>query len=263
MRVMIAAVGVVAALYFAVCTLLYFNQRSQIYFPTPPVARADLDTLMVESDGERLKLWRVGAHTDDPAAPALIYFGGNAEPVDGNAEDFARAFPKHAVYLVNYRGYGGSSGQPSEAGFFADAEAIHDAIGARHPGQGIAVIGRSLGSGVATHLAAVRDIERLVLVTPFDSLVDVAREHFRWLPVGLLLRDRFESIERVMAGTVRAPTLIVIAGQDEVVPAARGEALADAFPPAQVRVLRLSGAQHNTVGLFPLYLASLSAFISG
>jgi uncharacterized protein len=263
MRVMIAAVGILAALYVAVCALLFFNQRSQIYFPTPPVSRADLGTLMVESGGERLKLWRVGSHAEDPASPALIYFGGNAEPVDGNAEDFARAFPRHAVYLVNYRGYGGSSGEPSEAGLFADAEAIYDAIAARHPGQGIALVGRSLGSGVATHLAAVRDIERLVLITPFDSLVNVAREHFRWLPVGLLLRDRFESIERVMAGTVRAPTLIVIAGQDEVVPAERGEALAAAFPAAQVTVLRLSGAQHNSVSLFPEYLRTLSEFISG
>ncbi len=260
---MIAAVGMVVAIYVAICALLFFNQRSQIYFPTPAVARDDLGTLIVESGGERLRLWRVGPHTDEPSAPAVVYFGGNAESVDGNAEDFERAFPKHAIYLVNYRGYGGSTGTPSEAGFFADAEAIHDVIAARHPGAGITVIGRSLGSGVATYLASVRAVARLVLVTPFDSLVNVARLHFRWLPVGLLLRDRFESIERVRVGAVRAPTLIVIAAQDEVVPAERGEALVAAFPPAQVTVLRLGSAQHNTVGMFPEYLRALAQFISG
>lgn len=259
----IAAVGIVAAIYAAVCALLFFNQRSQIYFPTPAVMRADLGTLVVESGAERLKLWRIGSHTDDPAAPPLIYFGGNAESVDGNAEGFARAFPKHAIYLVNYRGYAGSTGTPSEAGFFADAEAIHDAIAARHPGRGMAVIGRSLGSGVATYLASVREIQRLVLVTPFDSLVNVAREHFRWLPVWLLLRDRFESVERVGSGGVHAQTLIVIASADEVVPADRGEALAAAFPAGQVQVLRLEGAQHNTVGMYPEYLQALAEFISG
>lgn len=259
----IAAVGFVLALYVALCALMFVNQRSQIYFPTPAIERTDLGMLTVESGAERLRLWRVGPRTDDPAAAALIYFGGNAESVEGNAEDFASAFPNHAVYLVNYRGYGGSSGAPSEAGFFADAEAIHDAIAARHPGHGVAVIGRSLGSGVATHLAAVREVQRLVLVTPFDSLVNVARGHFRWLPVGLLLRDRFDSIELVRTGRVLAPTLIVIASADEVVPAERGDALAAAFPSGQVQVLRLEGAHHNSVGMFPEYLRTLSLFISG
>ena len=125
------------------------------------------------------------------------------------------------------------------------------------------MIGRSLGSGVATHLAGARNIERLVLVTPFDSLVNVAAEHYRWLPVGLLLQERFESVERVRAGAVRAPTLIVIATDDEVVPALRGEALAAAFPPGQAQVIRLTGARHNSVAMFPEYLRTLSLFISG
>lgn len=264
MRVaMIVAVGIVAAIYVAICAALFFNQRSQIYFPTVAVTRPDLGTMVVESGGEQLKLWRVGIRTGDPGAPALMYFGGNAESVDGNADDFARAFPDHAVYLVNYRGYDGSTGEPSEAALYADAEAIYDAIRLRHPASGVSVIGRSLGSGVATHLASVREVRRLVLVTPFDSLVDVARQHFRWLPVGLLLRERFESIVRVRAGRVRAPTLIVIATEDKVVPAARGEALAAAFPAGQVQVVRLAEAQHNSVGGFPEYLQALSKFISG
>jgi pimeloyl-ACP methyl ester carboxylesterase len=260
---MIVAVGFLALGYVAICALMFLNQRSQIYFPTPAIRRADLGTLVVESGGEQLKLWRVGSRSDDPAAPALLYFGGNAESVEGNSADFATAFPNHAIYLVNYRGYGGSTGAPSETGFFADAEAVHDAIAARHPGRGIAVIGRSLGSGVATHLAAARSIERLVLVTPFDSLVNVAAGHYRWLPVRLLLQERFESVERVRAGAVRVPTLIVIAADDEVVPAARGEALVAAFPAGQVQVLRLAGARHNSVGMFPEYLRTLSRFISG
>jgi pimeloyl-ACP methyl ester carboxylesterase len=100
-----------------------------------------------------------------------------------------------------------------------------------------------------------------VLVTPFDSLVEVARTHFRWLPVRALLRDRFDSAARVAAGELDAPTLIVIAGDDEVVPVARGEALAAAFPPGQVEVERIAGATHNTIDLFPRYLQRVAQFV--
>ena len=181
--------------YLALCALMYFGQRSQIYFPVresdPPGASA---IRLATDDGIDLKIWVVPR----PGPRALVYFGGNAEDVAGNLPAFASAFPAHSLYLVNYRGYGGSTGSPSEAGLLADATAIYDHLSGRHPE--ISVIGRSLGSGVAVHLASVRDVHRLVLVTPFDSLVNVAREHFRYLPVGWLMRDRYESASRVARG---------------------------------------------------------------
>jgi fermentation-respiration switch protein FrsA (DUF1100 family) len=259
---MLAVLVVAVALaYTALCAFIYVTQRSMIYFPTPVASPDDARAIEVRSQGETLRVWAGGAGVDDPLAAALVYFGGNADDVAAHLPAFAAAWPRRALYLVNYRGYGGSTGAPSEAALVEDAAAVYDAVRRRHPRAPIAVIGRSLGSGVAVQLAAARRVDRLVLVTPFDSLVEVARTHFRWLPVRALLRDRFDSAARVAAGELDAPTLIVIAGDDEVVPVARGEALAAAFPPGQVEVERIAGATHNTIDLFPRYLQRVAQFV--
>lgn len=240
--------------YLALCALMYFGQRSQIYFPVreshPPGATA----MRFAVDGAELKIWVVPR----PGPHALVYFGGNAEDVAGNISAFAAAFPSHSLYLVNYRGYGGSTGSPSEAVLQADAVALFDYLRPRH--HGISVIGRSLGSGIAVHLAGLRDVRRLVLVTPFDSLVNVAREHFRYLPVGWLMRDRYESAKRVPA--IRAPTLVMIAGADEIIPRARSQALVAAFPSSQVQSAVLEGATHNGLDRMPQYLERIGEFLA-
>ncbi len=241
--------------YLALCALMYFGQRSQIYFPVresdPPGASA---IRLATDGGVDLKIWVVPR----PGPRALMFFGGNAEDVAGNLPAFAAAFPAHSLYLVNYRGYGGSTGSPSEAGLLADAIATYDHLGGRHPE--LSVIGRSLGSGVAVHLASVRDVHRLVLVTPFDSLVNVASEHFRYLPVRWLMQDRFESADRVSA--IRAPTLVLIAGSDEIIPRARSEALVAEFPASQVRSEVLPGATHNGLDQMPQYLERIEEFLA-
>ena len=111
----------------------------------------------------------------------------------------------------------------------------------------------------SVQLASRRDVRRLALVTPFDSLVRVARDQVRWFPVGLLLRDRFDSAERVHS--ISAESLVVVAGSDEVIPRSRTDALIAAFrsPP---RVIVLEGATHNTVDLDPRYLDELAMFLA-
>jgi pimeloyl-ACP methyl ester carboxylesterase len=239
--------------YAALCVLLFFMQRSQIYFPVPESSPTGAKSFRFSGGGADLKIWVV----ERPGRQALLYFGGNAEDVAFNLNAFAAAFPEHSLYLVNYRGYGGSGGSPSESGLVADAIALYDHLRPRHPE--ISVIGRSLGSGVAVQLASIRDVRRLVLVTPFDSLVNVARAHFPYLPVGLLLRDRYDSASRVSA--VKADTLIVIAGSDEIIPRASTEALAAKFAPTQVHAIVLEGARHNEIDLEPQYLERLRAFL--
>ncbi|HEU0224778.1 MAG TPA: alpha/beta fold hydrolase [Steroidobacteraceae bacterium] len=243
-----------AGVYATLCLLLFAVQRSQMYFPVGEAVRPGAQSIRVQNGEQSLKVWVV----DRPGPRAILYFGGNAEDVSLNLPSFEAAFPSHSLYLVNYRGYGGSSGRPSERALLADATAVHDHVVARHPQ--VAVIGRSLGSGVAVHLASVRDVQRLALVSPFDSMVDVAREHYPWLPVGLLLLDRYESAAR--AAAIRAPVLIVIAGDDEIIPPRRSQALAAAFAPSQVHIARLPGATHNSLDLFPQYLESLAKFMA-
>ena len=239
--------------YLALCVLMFLGQRSQIYFPVRESQAAGATVLRLASGDANLKIWVVSR----PGPRAIVYFGGNAEDVGGNLTEFTAAFPGHTLYFVNYRGYAGSSGTPSEAGLLADATVVYDQLRQRH--AEISVIGRSLGSGVAVHLASVREVHRLVLVTPFDSMVNVARAHFRYLPVGLLMRDRYESASRVP--TVRAPTLVLIAGSDEIIPRARSEALVSAFPASQVSVGVLAGRTHNDLGLDLQYLERIGKFL--
>lgn len=250
--VSILAFGLVA--YVALCAYMYATQRSQIYFPTPESTHPAAQAILLERDGERLKIWsvaRAGPH-------ALIYFGGNAEDVAGSIDAFAAALPEHSLYFVNYRGYGGSSGRPNEAALLSDALAVFDFIRARH--SSVAILGRSLGSGVAVYLASQRPVSGLVLVTPYDSLVNVAQGHFPYLPVGLLMRDRFDSVSR--ARDVAAPVLAVIAKQDDIIPGARSAALVAAFPANQVRVEVIPGVGHNTLDESPAYLEAVRAFLS-
>jgi pimeloyl-ACP methyl ester carboxylesterase len=157
---------------------------------------------------------------------------------------------------MHYRGYGGSSGQPSEAALFADGLALFDRVRADH--DRIAVLGRSLGSGVAMHLAARRPVTRLVLVTPFDSIEAVAARQFPLVPVGLLLRDKYRSW--VDAPRVSAPTLLIAAERDEVIPRANTDALLSHFLPGVASLVVLPVDGHNAVEGSPRYVPLLREF---
>jgi pimeloyl-ACP methyl ester carboxylesterase len=247
---------VAAAIYVALCGYMYAAQRSMMYFPTPETDHPRAQVMRLESEGMSLKIWTVRRSGPE----ALVYFGGNAEDVGDNLDAFSAAFPRHSLYLVNYRGYGGSSGRPTESALFADALALYDRIAEQHSGSAISVVGRSLGSGVAVYLASQRPVDRLALVTPYDSLANVASAHFPLLPVRLLLRDRYDSAGR--ASAVEAPVLVVIAENDDVIPRARSNALVDAFPARRVRVEEIRGAGHNTLDTSSRYLGSIRAFLT-
>jgi hypothetical protein len=252
-RAVLPLVVAAAVAYLALCAWVYATQRAQIYFPTPPSVAPGARTLWLEHAAGRTQVLVVAR----PGPAALLYFGGNAEDVAANVDRFAAALPRHSLFLVHYRGYGGSSGRPSEAALREDALALFDHVRRDH--AEIAVVGRSLGSGLAVQLASARPVARLALVTPFDSLVNVARTYFRWLPVGLLLKDRYDSAAH--ARDVQAPVLIVAAAEDEIIPRARTEALAAAFDPGQVAVEVVPGVGHNTLDLSPRYLAALREFL--
>jgi pimeloyl-ACP methyl ester carboxylesterase len=253
-RAALPFIAAVAITYGLLCAWVYATQRGQIYFPTPESQNPNAQAQWLQSRDERIKLWAVPR----PGPGAVIYFGGNAEDVAGNIESFAAAFPDRSLFLVNYRGYGGSSGQPSEAGLRTDALAIFDHVSRKH--SDVAVMGRSLGSAVAVRLASQRPVSRLVLVTAFDSLVNVARHYFRWLPVGLLLRDRYDSAS--VAHEVQAPVLLVIAERDEIIPRARSEQLASALAPGQAEVVVVPDVGHNTLDLSPGYLETVRGFLA-
>jgi len=243
--------------YGALCGLLFLRQRSFLYFPQPRAADAPGELLALPiTDGppEARVLVTVRRR---PGPEALLYFGGNAEDVAWQLPRLEGAFPDHALYLLHYRGYGGSSGEPSEQVLFADALALFDRVRSEH-GQ-IAVVGRSLGSAVAVHLAAQRPVDRLVLVTPFDSVEAVAAQRFPLVPVGLLLQDRYRSDQA--AARIGAPTLLIAAERDEVIPRANTDALLASFRPGVASLVVLPVEGHNAVEGSPRYLPLLQAFL--
>ncbi len=248
-RMKIAVVVILA--YCGLCAALFLYQRKLIYLPQPrtPVSGATVITLPV--DGARVLV------TAQPRSgpKALLYFGGNAEDVAVSLPGLASTFADHAVYLLHYRGYGGSSGSPSEAALIADALALFDQVRSEHPH--IVVVGRSLGSGVAVHLASLRPVARLVLVTPYDSLLDLAAAQFAYVPVRWLLRDKFESWR--YAPLIEVPTLVVVAEHDEVIPRKSTDALLSHFRAGVATFKVIAGASHNSLLENPAYLPLLAA----
>jgi uncharacterized protein len=161
--------------------------------------------------------------------------------------------------LVSYRGYGASTGAPGEAALVSDALALFDEVQRRHPGQAIAAIGRSLGSGVASQLAAQRPVKRLALITPFDSMVGAAKAHYPIFPVSWLLNERYESDRALKA--FDAPILIVHGGRDDIIPEASTTRLIASLP-RPPEVVRIKDADHNDIAMHPEFAAALSAFFS-
>lgn len=247
MRALAVALSILVLLYVALCAAMFFRQRSLLYHPHPASGEPRME---MQVEGAKLRV----VHRPAAGPKALIYFGGNGEDVSGNLQALNAALPDHALYLLHYRGYGGSTGEPSEAALFADALALYDQVAATHPE--VEVVGRSLGSGIATWLASQRPVKRLVLVTPYRSIEEIAAGHYPWLPVRWLLRDKYESFRH--APQVTAPTLVLAAEHDDVVPRASTEGLLPAFKPGLVTSRALAGTDHNSVQLHPDYYALLA-----
>jgi pimeloyl-ACP methyl ester carboxylesterase len=231
------------------CIALFVFQRALIYYPQPRTIDTP-ESLLALSVADAQVLVTVRPH-DGPKA--LIYFGGNAEDVSRSLPGFSQAFADHAIYLLHYRGYGGSTGSPSEEAIQRDAMTLFDYVYNSHPD--IAVIGRSLGSGVAVRLASQRPASRLILITPYNSLEDLAARQFPWFPVKWLLQDKFESWK--YAAHITVPTLLVAAEHDEVIPRASTDRLYTHFAKGVATLLVIPDTGHNSISESPNYLQML------
>lgn len=231
---------------------LYVFQRDFMYFPSEKI-----------SHNYKIMQYTVAAENIDIVVlneakeKAIIYFGGNGESVVGNAPEFKKMFSGHTIYLMNYRGYGGSTGKPTEKAFYADALFLYDNIIKRH--KAISVIGRSLGSGVATYLAATRPVDRMVLITPYDSMKNIVDNMHPIFPTSLMLKDKFNSIDRIK--DIRSKTLVILAENDTVIPFKNSKALIREFPSPQIIVETITNAGHNTLSTKDQYLKVLEQFM--
>jgi len=232
-------VGVVALLYVVQRALMYFPDATRVAPAAAGLAAAEevrLDT----ADGERVIAWHLPPRAD---RPVVLYLHGNGGALSHRAERF-RALTADGTGLValDYRGYGGSSGHPTEPGLVIDAETAYGFAAARYPAARIAVWGESLGTGVAVALAVERPIGHLVLEAPFTSAADVGAGVYWFIPVHLLMKDQFRSDLRI--GKVTAPVLVLHGDHDRVVPFALGERLY-ALINSPKRFVRFQGGGHE------------------
>ena len=252
------AIGVPLIVYLAQDGLIFHRQ------PLPEGRRAEIerrypavsDLWLSAADGTRVHAWHL------KSGPQLVlYFGGNAEEVSWMIDAVLAQAPGSSWLLMDYRGYGQSAGSPSEKALVADALALYDHA-VKLPGvdpKRIYAFGRSLGGGVAVALAAERPLAGLVLVTPFDSLAAVAKRYYWYLPVDWMLKHRFDSI--ALAPQLKTPLLCLIAERDEVIPAAHGERLCEAWGGPKKKIV-LAAAGHNTTDAQPMFWRSIREFLA-
>ena len=248
--------------FVLICALLYFGQERSIFFPRPNDQqlrqRYAAQRIEIKTPDATLEGWWIeNAQATTPAV--ILYFGGNAEDVLYTASDASR-IDARAVVVVNYRGYGGSPGKPGQKALYDDGIAIYDyatkrGVSAKH----IVVMGRSLGSGVASMLAGARPVGAAILITPYDSLAAVAAGHYPFLPVRLLLRHPFPSTD--WAKRTSAPGLFLAAERDEVVPATHAQKLFESWSgPKQIQVLAQTG--HNDIETHADYYRLINEFLA-
>lgn len=225
MRLAYFLLGITAA-YLAVCGVMYFNQRRLMYFPdSRRVSPAELglggvsEITLATPEGERLVAWYAKAK---PGEPTLLYFHGNAGSLATRVDRVRKYVERgRGILMLAYRGFGGSTGQPSEAANIADAKLSYDYLikNGLLP-EDIILYGESLGSGVAVQTAAVRPAGGLVLDAPYTSLADVAAQRYPWVPVRWLMSDSYRS--DLYLSKLKLPVLVVHGDRDDTVPVEMG-----------------------------------------
>lgn len=243
-----ARVGLVV--YGAICGALYIFQR-RLIFPAPPAgeppAYAPCTLVRIPGENGVLGAGMYAAPTTD-GAPTVIYMHGNAEDLRHSA-DIAQAITAGGLgfLALEYPGYGELAEQSaSEKGIYAAAQAAVDWLLAKGvPRKRVMVIGRSLGSGPAVELAKRGLVERMVLISPYTSIIAMARKMMPFAPASLLVKDRFESDRK--APRIEIPVLVIHAVQDEIIPVAMGRRMAELFPQAKLELLE--GFGHNDLPL--------------
>lgn len=233
--------------YVALCLMLLFVQRKLLFIPDPrpvpiPALAGIEDVVLTASDGVKLHAWYVPGER----SVTLVIFHGNAGTRGGGRARWIEDLRDlgAGVFILDYRGYGGSEGSPSEEGFYRDAEA---AIGwlEERGAPGLVYLGESIGSGVAVEMAVRRPPAALILQSAFTSVVDAARSIYPWmraLPLDFFVRDRFDNLEKI--ARVSCPSLHLHGRSDSIIPFSLGEALfAAACEPKEL--WGIEGAGHN------------------
>jgi uncharacterized protein len=246
-------IGLVVIGYLGAAAALFIYQRS-ILFPIPTTARTPPraagfpqaeEHILATADGEKVVVWHVapqGGHR------LVLYFPGNGDTLAGTVGRL-KEITRDGTGLIalSYRGYAGSSGEPSEQGLLQDMEAVYAFAAQRYEPAQMVAWGFSLGSGVAVALAASHPVDALILEAPYSSIADVAAAAYPLLPVRYLAKDPFRSDARI--ARVKAPLLVMHGARDETIPIAFGERLF-ALAGEPKRFVRFADGHHDDLDRF-------------
>ncbi len=243
-----AVIAIAALLYIGVVGYLYVNQRTILY-ANPHIVEKPLNDLPIQDvriktpDGETLQAWY---EPPQKGRPVILFFHGQGGTLYMGRYRYRRMHDHGVGYLaLAYRGYSQSTGTPTEKGLFADGLAAYDWLRAKgFRDQDIVLHGHSLGTGVATYVATQRPARALILEAPFTASSDVAQERYPYVPVALLMTDKFLNRERIR--DIHMPLLIAHGDHDRVIPFAEGKALYDRAH-APKTFVTMTGGDHNTL----------------
>ena len=256
-------------LFVFYCSTLafFFVKQSSFIFLTAGITKSQESLLMkfshfevnINHNGFNLHGWFINREIT-PEHPLIIYYGGNAEEISHNLFNLEK-YEKESLLFMNYRGYGRSTGSPSQSSLFSDALFIFDHISDTYsiPSTNIILMGRSLGSAVATYVAKQRHIKAVILITPFDSLVNIAKEHYPFFPVKLLLKHPFDSVQ--IAPEITTPMIAIIADQDRIISNEQSVNLVEHWGMKSHYVI-IKDADHNSISNYPEYWNTIRLFLS-
>ena len=235
--------GFALLFYISILAFLFFGQRKLQYVPMgriEKIAEGFEEKNLISEDGTKILSWFKAPQNGEKI---IIYFHGNAGNLSGRTERL-ETFAKNGfgVLAITYHGYPGSEGKPSEAALIADGKTALDfLLDSGYMPQDFVLYGESLGSGVATQLAAKIDVAAVVLESPFSSVVSVAQKTYWFVPVNLLLKDKFDSAK--FAPQISSPTLILHGTADGIVPFSEGKKLFELIK-APKKFVEVQGAGH-------------------
>ena len=251
-RIIVSLVG----FYLFAIGYLYFTQDDQVFNAKMLVVKEQkipkgIEEVRLDVEGATLK----GVYRKGPDAKTLVlYFGGNAD----DAREFVsitRDLRDYDVLTFNYRGYVDSSGKPSQKSLFSDALRIYDIYAGQ---KEVIVVGRSLGTGVATHLASKRKVKGLVLITPYDSILSMAQQKYPYFPIEVLLKHPFETVKEI--GDVKAPIAVIEVDKDTTIPKYHLERLLEKMPKKPYHVT-LHNTTHGDVLEHPEFTQELEKLL--
>ena len=242
-------VATVAIAYLGIIVYLYTNQQHMLYYNEHTIETPDIRGLAIQDlrlktpDGETLQAWY---EPPQPGKPVILFFHGQGGTLEMGKWRYIRMHKEGVGYLaLAYRGFSQSTGSPTEKGLFIDGLTAYDWLRTQgfHDSD-IVIHGHSLGTGIATYVASQRPARALILEAPFTAASDVGAERYPYIPVSLLMRDKYLSRERIK--DVHMPVLIAHGDRDSVVPFTEGQRLF-ALANEPKTFVRVSGGEHNTL----------------